>query len=306
MELQNQFIEKQTGYFKAFDGTQIYYETYGQGEPIVFIYGIACLMNHWHSQVEYFSKTHKVILFDIRGHHKSVPVANPNNLTFEHLAFDLKGLINHLGYEKAHIVGHSFGVPYQIKAYEQFPEIFKSLVFVNGFGRNPLKKLFGLEFVEPLFNFLKTQHEKSPDLWNTLWRNMIDNPIAFQVAALSGGFNIKLTQFKDIEMYGRGVSRLELPHFFKLFEELLNFDGMSTLNHVSVPTLIISGDRDFLTPQSYQRDMKDCIAHSEFLLVPYGSHCCQLDFPDYINLKLNDFFSRTETDKTQINRHDSK
>ena len=286
-------IEKKVGYYKAFDGTQIYYETRGEGEPIVFIYGIACLMNHWHHQAEFFAKTHKVILFDIRGHHKSVPVANLNNMKFEHLAFDLQGLLKHLGHDSAHIVGHSFGAPYLLKAYEQFPEIFKSLVFINGFARNPLKKLFGLEFVEPLFNFIREQHAKSPDLWNALWKTMIDNPIAFQVAAMAGGFNIKLTQFKDIEMYGRGVSRLELPLFFELFDQLLKFDGVNILSQIEPPTLVIAGEKDFLTPPSFQKEMSERIAHSEFLLVPYGSHCCQLDFPEFINLKLQEFFAKT-------------
>ncbi|MFN3455209.1 MAG: alpha/beta fold hydrolase [Pseudobdellovibrio sp.] len=288
----SKFIEKKTGYYTALDGTPIYYETHGHGEPIVFIYGIGCLINHWHPQVEFFSKTHQVILFDIRGHHKSVPVSNPHNMSFEHLAFDLKGLLNHLGHKNANIIGHSFGVPYQIKAYEQFPDIFKSLVFINGFARNPLKKLFGLEFVEPLFKFIKEQHSKYPDLWNTLWRNLVDNPIAFQLAALSGGFNIKLTQFKDIEMYGRGVSRLELNLFFNLFEELLNFNGTQILQQIDKPTLIIAGDRDFLTPPQYQSEIREAITHSEFVVVPYGSHCCQLDFPDFINLKIKDFLER--------------
>jgi len=287
-----QFVEKKTGYYQAMDGTPIYYEVHGKGEPIVFIYGIACLMNHWHPQVEFFSKTHQVILFDIRGHHKSVPVKNLENMTFEHLAFDLKGLLNHLGHKSAHVVGHSFGVPYQLKTFEQFPEIFKTLTLINGFARNPLKKLFGLEFVEPLFQFVKAQHAKAPDLWNSLWRAMVDNPVAFQVAALSGGFNIKLTQFKDIEMYGRGVSRLELPLFFRLFEQLLNFDATNVLPSIDKPTLIIAGDRDFLTPPSYQKELVDQITGAEYVLVPYGSHCCQLDFPEFMNLKLRDFLSR--------------
>ncbi len=285
----NQFIEKKTGTFKAFDGTPIYYEVRGQGEPIVFIYGIACLMNHWHLQVEHFSKTHQVILFDIRGHHKSTPVVNTNNFKFEHLAFDIKGLLSHLEIKQAHFVGHSFGVPYLIKTYEQFPELFKSMSFINGFARNPLKKLFGLEFVEPLFHFMREQHRKSPDLWNNLWRGLIDNPIAFQFAALAGGFNIRLTQFKDIEMYGRGVSRLELVYFFEIFEQLLQFDAREVLPQIDCPTLIITGDKDMLTPTSYQKEMHDNIKNSEYLLIPYGSHCCQLDMPDFLNLKLREF-----------------
>lgn len=285
----NTFIEKTTGSFKAFDGTPIYYETRGKGDPIVFIYGIACLMNHWHLQVEHFAKTHQVILFDIRGHHKSTPVTNTNNFKFEHLAFDVKGLLNHLNIKQAHFVGHSFGVPYLIKTYEQFPEIFSSMTFINGFARNPLKKLFGFEFVEPLFNFLREQHRKSPDLWNNLWRGMIDNPLAFQIAALAGGFNIRLTQFKDIEMYGRGVSRLELVYFFELFEQLLQFDGVNVLQKISCPTLIIAGDRDMLTPVSFQKEMHQAIKDSEYLMIPYGSHCSQLDFPEFVNLKFHEF-----------------
>jgi pimeloyl-ACP methyl ester carboxylesterase len=285
-------IEKKTGYFKALDGTPIYYEVRGQGEPVVFIYGIACLMNHWHNQVEFFSKTHQVILFDIRGHHKSVPVNNLNNFTFEHLAFDIKFLLKHLNIESAHFVGHSFGVPYLLKTYEQFPELFKSMTFVNGFARNPLKKLFGFEFVEPLFNFIRTQHQKYPDLWNNLWRGLVDNPLAFQLAALAGGFNIKLTQFKDIEMYGRGVSRLDLVYFFELFDQLLKFDGAYILPKINCPTLIIAGDRDMLTPTSFQREMHETITNSEFMLIPYGSHCCQLDFPDYLNLRLAEFLKK--------------
>lgn len=292
------FIPKETGTFAALDGTPIYYEVRGKGEPLVFIYGIACLMNHWHNQVEHFSKTHQVILFDIRGHHKSTPVSNPNNFSFEHLAFDIKGLLSHLNIQKAHFVGHSFGVPYLIKTYEQFPELFLSLTFINGFARNPLKKLFGLDFVEPLFNFLREQHRKSPDLWNTLWRGMIDNPIAFQLAALAGGFNIKLTQFKDIEMYGRGVSRLDLVYFFELFERLLQFDGVHVLPAIESPALIIAGDRDMLTPTSYQREMHDMIQGSEFLLIPYGSHCSQLDFPEYVNLRLDVFLAKHSNKKT--------
>lgn len=293
MSLENSdlFIPKSVGVFKSFDGTPIYYETRGQGEPIVFIYGIACLMNHWHHQVEHFSKTHQVVLFDIRGHHKSTPVANINHLKLEHLSEDLNLLLKHLKISKAHFVGHSFGGPYILKFYDLFPEYFSSISLINTFARNPLKKVFGLDFIEPLFYFVKTQHEKSPDLWNNLWRTLVDNPLAFQLAALAGGFNIRLTQFKDIEVYGRGVSRLDLPVFFEMFEEIFQFDGTEILAKIKCPTLIIAGEKDNITPTTYQREMHAAIDHSELLMVPYGSHCSQLDFPEFINLKLENFWS---------------
>jgi pimeloyl-ACP methyl ester carboxylesterase len=284
-----ELIKKTNGYYTAIDGTPIYYETKGSGKPLVFIYGIACLMNHWHHQVEFFSKTHQVILFDIRGHHKSTPVADTANLTMEHLAFDLKGLLNHLGHQQADFIGHSFGVPYLLKTYEQFPEIFKSLVFINGFAKNPLKKIMGVDYIEPFYNFLKTQYENYPDLSNSLWRTMVDNPVALQVAALAGGFNIKLTQYKDIEMYCRGVSRLELPVFFELFHHVLNYNGTDVLFDIDKPCLVIAGEKDFITPIEIQKDLSKKIEGSDFLFIPYGSHCSHLDFPELINYKIREF-----------------
>ena len=62
-------INVQSGFVRSYDGTPIHYEVRGKGEPIVFVYGIACLMNHWHYQVEYFSQFRQVITFDLRGHH---------------------------------------------------------------------------------------------------------------------------------------------------------------------------------------------------------------------------------------------
>lgn len=288
----NNLINKTTGSFRAMDGTPIYYETYGQGKPLVLVYGIACLINHWHHQIEFFSKDHQVIVFDIRGHHKSTPVKDIKNLTMEHLAFDLKGLLKHLNIEKADFMGHSFGVPYLLNAYEQFPEMFNSLIFINGFAKNPLKKIMGFDFVEPLYHFLKAQHTKAPDLWNSMWRAMIDNPIAFQIAALAGGFNIKLTQFKDIEMYGRGVSRLDLPIFFELFHHVMNFDGTDVLFNINVPTLVIAGEKDAITPTDFQKDLAHKIEGAEFFFVPYGSHCTHLDFPELVNYKIREFYEK--------------
>lgn len=291
---ENSLIKKTSGYYSALDETPIYYETVGEGKPLVLVYGIGCLMNHWHHQVEFFSKNHQVILFDIRGHHKSAPVSDISNLTMEHLAFDLKGLLNYLGHAQADFMGHSFGVPYLLKTYEQFPEIFRSLIFINGFAKNPLKKIMGFDFIEPLYTFLKTQHTKNPDLWNSLWRAMIDNPLAFQIAALAGGFNIKLTQFKDIEMYGRGVSRLELPVFFELFHHILNFDGSETLFEINKPSLVIAGEKDAITPVDFQKEIAHKIEGAEFCFIPYGSHCTHLDFPDLVNYKIREFYEKNK------------
>lgn len=285
-------VEKESGTFESFDKTPIYYEVRGRGEPLVLVYGIACLMNHWHFQTEYFSKHYKVITFDLRGHQKSQPLGNPQNLRLGDLVKDIQGLLEHLQITKAHFAGHSFGAPLVLELFRVQPDLVKSMTFINGFSKNPIKGMFGLDIVEPFYYFVKEQYDKNPNLWTTLWRKAIDNPFSMFLAGMAGGFNLKLTHFKDIEVYARGVARMDIRTFLILFEELMQFDGEAILPQVQVPTLIISGEKDNVTPQSFQLEFHHKIPGSEFVLVPYGSHCTQLDFPDYINMKMDAFLKK--------------
>lgn len=285
-------VEVKSGRFLSFDGTPIYFESRGQGEPLIFVYGIACLINHWHHQIEYFSHTHQVIAFDLRGHHHSQPLADIKNLKIEHLAQDVMALMDHLKIKKAHFAGHSFGAPVILEAFDLFPDRFLSLTFINGFSKNPVKGMFGIDAVETIYKTVKSQYSSYPELWKTLWKTAVDNPLSMVLAGLAGGFNLKLTHFKDIEVYARGVARMDLQVFLNLFEELMHFNGDLILPKIHLPTLIISGEKDNITPQSFQQEFKNAISHSEFVLVPYGSHCTQLDFPDFVNLKMEQFFQK--------------
>lgn len=287
-------IAIESGYINSFDGTPIYYEKRGSGKPLIFVYGIACLMNHWHHQVEYFSQSRMVITFDLRGHHKSSDLKNSSTLNLNSLAQDIVSLCEYLKITKVDFAGHSFGGPILIELYKIKPELFNSLCLVNAFAKNPIKNMFGLDVVEPFYKYIRTQYEKSPELWSTLWRHAVDNPVSMQLAALAGGFNISLTHFKDIEVYARGVARMELGVFFQLFEELMNFNGDEVLESIDTPTLIVSGEKDGVTPKSFQTDLHEKIKGSQFFNIPYGSHCCQLDFPDYFNLRYEKFLSEVK------------
>ncbi len=288
-------IKKETGHFDSFDGTPIYYEVRGEGQPLVLVYGIACLMNHWSHQISYFSTQFKVITFDIRGHHKSNPVSNLKHLKLEHIAEDIHLLLKYLNIQRAHFAGHSFGVPSLVEFSGKYPNEVLSMSLINGFAKNPLLGGKGNEWLTPIYHMIRAQYEMNPDIWNTVWRLAVDNPISMYLAALAGGFNINLTHFKDIEIYARGVARMDLRIFITMFEEVLAFDGEYILDTINFPVLIIAGEKDNITPISFQKTMHDKIKDSEFVLVPYGSHCTQLDFPDYINLKIKDFLQRNSS-----------
>ncbi len=285
-------IEKRTGFFKSFDNTEIYYELRGRGKPLIFLYGLSCSTNHWRHQIRFFSRNYQVITFDYRGHHKSSTPENRDNLNVESIAKDVEALCKHLNLQRAAMIGHSFGSIVLLELYKNRPELFESLVFINGFARNPIRNIFGMDIIENLIHFAKKGTSELPETYKFLWKSILGNPISSQIVALSGGFNINLTSFKDVQVYMRGVRSVELEVFLGLFEKMMEYNGMSILNDVEVPTLLIGGSQDYVTPIEFQTEMQHRIKKSKLQVIPYGSHCSQLDMPDLVNLRMERFFQR--------------
>ncbi len=282
-------VPKETGTFRSFDGTKIYYEVRGEGFPIVMNYGIGCLMNHWRPQMRHFSKKYKVITYDYRAHHRSEIPENREFLTIDAMSQDLKGLLDHLEIHQASLWGHSFGAEMLVRHYDMFPELTHSLVFINGFAKNPLAGMFGSDVTQNFFQLFKSGYEILPETLSYLFKTSVQSPLAIQLSAMAGGFNLKLTSLKDIEIYARGIASMDLNAFLELFQSMLVYDGTAVLERIEVPTIIIGGKQDSVTPQKHQEDLHAAIRGSEFFMVPYGSHCTQLDMPDLVNLKIENF-----------------
>ncbi len=287
-------FEKKTGYFESFDGTPIYYEVRGKGKPLVLTYGIACLINHWHHQLKYFSENYQTIVFDLRGHHNSEIPKNRENLSLDAIARDVPLLLNHLGYEKASFWGHSFGCQILVRAYDMNPSIFENLVFINGFASNPLNGMFGTDVVNGVFSFAKQGYDVLPETFSYLWKKTVTNPLAMRLSALGGGFNLNLIGFQDIEIYAKGVAAIETDVFLTLFEQMMKYDGTGVLDRVTCPTLIIGGQKDSVTPIEFQEVLHKKIKGSEYIVVPHGTHCTQLDMPDFVNLKTEKFLKEND------------
>ncbi len=286
--MKNFEVKKTSGFFKSFDGTMIHFEERGEGDAIVFVYGIACSTNHWHHQVDFLKKEFRVITFDLRGHHQSSTPELAENLSVEGCARDIVALLDHLNVPSAHLIGHSFGVPVSILTYSLVPARISSLVLVNGFIENPIKGMYGLDVVEKIYSFVKAYYVRDPAFWNKLWQLSTHNPITMVFAGLLGGFNLQVTQFKDIEIYAKGVSQIPLGNFLNLFQSLMDFHGESILETVLCKTLVIAGERDSITPLKLQVEIHEKIVRSQLCMIPYASHCTQLDFPDYVNLKIRE------------------
>lgn len=282
-------VKKTTGTFESFDGTPIYYEVRGSGKPIVLCYGLACLINHWTYQIRDFSQDYQTIVFDYRGHHKSGTPVDRDQLTIDAICRDIKGLCEHLGLEQASFWGHSLGVQYLFRLYDMYPELVSNMVLINGFATNPIKGMFGVDLMPSVFQAFKESQRKFPETLSQIWKLAVTSQIAIPLSALAGGFNLSLTSLKDIEVYARGVASMDLNVFIRFFDQMMNYDASPVLDRIECPVLIISGTKDGVTPVSHQEKMHHRIRGSQFLRVPYGTHCTQLDLPDFVDLRIQRF-----------------
>lgn len=89
------------------DGVTLYYETYGQGEPLLLIHGNGASIGSMAAQIEHFRKTRKVIAMDTRDHGRSSD--SPGPIDYEKMTDDQAALIDHLGLGPVDVVGWSDG-----------------------------------------------------------------------------------------------------------------------------------------------------------------------------------------------------
>ncbi len=100
-------IQKGVRGFVESDGEHIYYETYGQGEIIVFTHGLGGNHAIWYQQIPEFARSFRIVTWDQRGFGRSSNDAN--NAGPDTGASDLTILLDHLEVDQAHLVGQSMG-----------------------------------------------------------------------------------------------------------------------------------------------------------------------------------------------------
>ncbi|MEY2894836.1 MAG: hypothetical protein RIS42_555 [Bacteroidota bacterium] len=95
------------GKYASIRGFNMYYETYGKGEPLLIIHGNGGSIKDFEKQIPYFSQFYRVILADNRSHGKSIDTQD--SLSYEMMADDFAGLLDHLNIDSAHVIGWSDG-----------------------------------------------------------------------------------------------------------------------------------------------------------------------------------------------------
>ena len=90
------------------DGTAIFYEIYGVGEPsLVFVHGWSCDARYWRAQVSHFSKNHRVVVLDLAGHGHSG--STRSKYTMKAFGEDVQAVTEATNSQSVILIGHSMG-----------------------------------------------------------------------------------------------------------------------------------------------------------------------------------------------------
>lgn len=119
----------QTGYAPV-NGLKMYYEVYGQGQPLVLLHGaFMTIPLNWGMLIPELSKNRKVIAVEMQGHGRTSDINRP--FSFESMADDVAALLKYLKTDSADILGYSLGggVAWQLAI--RYPQSVKKLIIIS-------------------------------------------------------------------------------------------------------------------------------------------------------------------------------
>ena len=248
----------------------------GQGPALVFLHGLGAGKDIWLPQIAHFSASHHTIAWDMRGYGDSGDFEGPLRFSSD-VADDLLRVLTALDIAEAHLVGLSMGGFIAQCFYHRYPERVRSLVLADSFESFP--RLLG---PEKLAGFLKARRD--PLLAGKLPRDVAQET-ATALLGLRPAADARRA-FVDI------LAALKPQSYVKAMEALAREDCVKRASEILVPTCVIVGEEDRLTPPESCRAIAGQIPSAEFHVIAHAGHMSSLEQPEAFNQIVEKFIER--------------
>jgi pimeloyl-ACP methyl ester carboxylesterase len=243
----------------------------------------------WDYVGEYFSRDHKVVIWDYRGHGASGRPADATTMSMAAVADDLARVLDANGIDRAVLLGHSMGCQVILEFYRLFPKRVTGLVPMLGAFGHPADTFLDPRVGRALYKGALSLGRRIPDLLNVVAKTTLQSPIAWPFARVAGLVHPDLAKRTDMEPYLEHLAQLDLRVFFEMVRCAQEHDAGPFLGEIQVPTLVVAGERDLFTPRHLSLEMAARIPNAELLEIPRGSHAALIEQPELINLRLEKF-----------------
>lgn len=280
----------------AVDGGHIWYRVVGSGNatPVILLHGGPGYSSFYMRSLEGLSADRRVVRYDQLGAGKSDRITDTALFNIPHFVRELDSLRSHLGYDKVHIVGHSWGTILGLEYYRAHPEHVTSLTLMSSAIDIPTWEKNANRLVKTLPDSLQKaiatrsaeKNYKAPDYQAAVaefdgkyvWRHPVQAELDSLVATVNEG----------IYNYMQG------PSEFTITGTLKTYDATPFLKSVKVPVLFTVGEFDEADPPTVKRQSQMTPA-AKYAVIPGAAHIVQWDNPDETNRVVRDFLKSVDS-----------
>ena len=250
------------------------YNDVGEGNvPILFLHGFPFDKSMWKGQLDSLKSSNRLIALDIRGFGKSTDEKSP--LTIDLFSDDLVLFMDKLKIQKAIICGLSMGGFIVLNAIKRFPERFEAQILCDT-------------------NCIADTAEVKENRYKAIEQIKLDGVTAFNEKFIKNVFHPDSLTNK-IEL----VENLRTVVFANTKEIIIagltalagRSETCSSLQFIAVPTLIICGKQDEVTPLAQSQYMQEHIQGSSLKIINNAGHVSNLEHSDEFNKYLTEFLN---------------
>lgn len=269
----------------SFDGTRLHVRAAGpaEGPALVFVHGFSLDLTTWHYQWRHFSDRYRCVLYDARAHGRSEKPAS-GDYSLLAMGRDLRAVLDAAVPEgPAVLVGHSMGGMTLLSFARQYPEEFGSrvagVVMVDTAASDVLREVFGGlgSRVGWALRRVGNRYTTRPDLAERLQRRVrrFGADLTFLIGwATNFAPDASPSQVEYITRLSAGAPVEVWTHALR---DVLEVDLGHALEHITVPSLVIVGDRDLLTPKASARALRDALPDGRAVVITGAGHIAMME-----------------------------
>jgi 3-oxoadipate enol-lactonase len=253
------------------NGIQMGYTDSGSGTPVLLVHGYPLNKSMWDAQVAELSKGFRVIAPDLRGHGESD--APQGTYSMDAIADDLNALLDHLKVDKAVVVGFSMGGYATFAFYRKYANKVKALVLAD---------------TRPQADTPEAKQGREDTA-----QTVIKDGVAGVATVTAPRMLAPTTVQGRADVVERVKSIMASTSVNGYVGDLRGLasrpDSTDTLSKIDVPTLVIVGEQDVVTPVADSETMAKTIKGAKLAKVPNAGHLAPLEQPADFNKALVEF-----------------
>lgn len=271
------------------DGLKLTYQTYGTGQPVLLCNGLGGSMLAWKHILTAFGDQYRFIAWDYRGLFRSEAPPTPEGYAMEHHVRDGLTVLEAASVsEPAFVVGWSMGVQVALETWHNASDRVKALVLVNGTYGHIFQTAFNLPYAELIARLVTHLAKLGHAPIEAGVRLFAERPLTMR---LLKGSRFVHRHLDESVFFGlaKEFGHFNMRRYVTIMEHLSEHTAGPYLHRVDVPTLIVHGEYDLMTPLPVAQKMLNDIPQAELFTLPAGSHYCIIEFPEIVNLRLEKF-----------------